>query len=203
MANDYLQRLSLKVPSALVKVFGIFKIAIGSSSPIFLVIMENLSKDLDNPLVFDLKGSTHQRNSTFTQYSSFINMPRGRVYKDLDYFALEKPFNFSKAITEKILETLQLDSDLLENYEIMDYSLLLMIENVEKRHHKLLQYRNYFQYEKYILRIGIIDYLQCYSSRKKVENTFNTLRLDDISSYSCIPPCSYKTRFLEMARKIF
>ena len=202
MAKDYSKRLLFKIPSSLAKIFGVFKISIGSSSPIFLVLLENLSKGLEAPLIFDLKGSTHNRQASFEKYSDFNSMPRDKIYKDLDFLLLAKTFTLSSDASERITRSLELDSELLESYEIMDYSLLLLFERVREKHNRLLTEKNYFFFEGYIVRIGIIDYLQGYSSRKRLETTINTLRSDESNNFSCIPPDLYKKRFLEMVKNI-
>ena len=203
MAKDYAKRLSSKTPSALAEIFGVFKISIGSSSPMLLVLMENLSKDLETPLIFDLKGSSHNRQSTFSRYSSFRYMPRDKIYKDLDFLLIGKSIDLSNDANEIIARVLELDSEMLERYEIMDYSLLLLIDKVNETNKDLLKRKNYFCLTDSIVRVGIIDYLQCYSSRKKLETRINSLRLDESNNYSCIPPDLYRRRFLDMVKNIF
>ena len=199
MIKDYTHRLSSSTPSLLTKVYGIFKISISKSSSTVLLLMENLSIGLDSPLVFDLKGSTHQRTSTSLAYADFKSMPRGQIYKDLDFFRLGKSID----IPEIFITSLELDSELLEKYSLMDYSLLLIISTIDDKNKGISKYKNEFKFEEFSVRLGIIDYLQCYTPKKKFEKTINSLRPDDINSFSCIPPDLYRKRFLDMIRDVF
>ena len=203
MIKDYTKRLSSPVPSLFAKIFGIFKVSIGSSSPTLLILMENLSNNFGNPLIFDLKGSVNERKSTSIHYADLSSMPRDMIYKDLDFVKFVRYIELSDEVADDIFSSLELDLELLENYEIMDYSMLLLIEEPEEGSDGLMNSFRYFKYEEYVGCIGIIDYLQCYSARKKLEATINVLRTRQTKDYSCVPPDTYKSRFIDMIQIVF
>ena len=192
-------RVSTDNLSFLMQVYGIFKVSISKSSSTILMLMENLTRNFDGPLIFDLKGSTHQRSSSISLYSNFASMPRNKIYKDIDFFRLKKTIG----ISQRVIESIEIDSGLLEKFEIMDYSLLVIIETISEKNQGVLKFKNAIKFQDYIIRIGIIDFLQGYTSRKRIEKTINTLRLDDTNSFSCVPPDIYRRRFLDMIRDAF
>jgi hypothetical protein len=55
----------------------------------------------------------------------------------------------------------------------------------------------------YICCVGIIDYPQNYSCKKKLETQINKLKKDQPFNYSCIPPEAYRSRFLKLMFDIF
>ena len=203
MIKEYAKRLTTAPPSFFARIFGVFKVTISSSSPKFLIVMENLCERFDKPLAFDLKGSSHERKSTSIVYENFRYMPRDKIYKDLDFTASVREIKLPENIIQRIVSSLELDSQLLETYEIMDYSMLLFIEEMTPNNEILLLSNRCFQFEEFVISIGIIDYLQGYSVRKKLETKFNALKPDQTNNYSCIPPDSYRQRFLYMVNHIF
>ncbi|OMJ71897.1 hypothetical protein SteCoe_29780 [Stentor coeruleus] len=203
MAKDYSIRISENNRSYLARVFGVFKISINSSHPIILIIMENLSRFFTSPLSFDLKGSSHERRSTYTSYINYMIMPRGKVYKDIDFENTFGKIDIENNEGPEILNSLELDTKLLEKYEIMDYSMLLLLEEANNCRNSLLHSKNCFRSGELIGNLGIIDFLQNYSARKRIETTLNTFKNDKKSNYSCIPPDMYRDRFLQLAKDIF
>lgn len=203
MIKDYTKRLNSAVPSFLSKILGVFKIWVGSTSPTILILSENLCKEFKNPLMFDLKGSSHERKSSQEFYKDLKFMPRNTVYKDLDFCSSVRYIQLPESTAQGILRSLDQDTELLQSYELMDYSILLNIEDVEEEEVSGAQSYRCFTFQNYRFCIGIIDYLQCYSARKKFETKINTLKPNEYHKYSCIPPDSYRTRFLDMAKDIF
>ena len=200
--NDYIKRLSSEIPSLIAKVYGIFQISIGSSSPKILILMENLSMNLKDPLIFDLKGSIEHRRTTLSSYLDFKSMPKDKIYKDVDLFWVGEIISLDNEDAEAITLSLELDSKLFEEYGIMDYSMLLLIETVEQNTKVSANSINCFQMKDYEMRIGIIDFLQSYSTSKKLHTTINTIRTD-FTLNSCVPPDIYRKRFIEMVKSIF
>ena len=129
-------------------------------------------------------------------------MPTNKIYKDVDFFWVAQNISMANGNAEAIIKAIELDSELFQKYEIMDYSLLLLIDIVEEGTESAESSINYLRIEDYEVQIGIIDFLQSYSSVKKLHTTINTLRAD-YTKNSCVPPDLYRTRFLDMVRFIF
>lgn len=163
--------------------------------------MENLLKNFENPLIFDLKGSTHERRTSNQNYNEFSSMQKNVVYKDIDFLNLNECEKDFKACS-KLFRSLESDSKLLESNDIMDYSLLLVIEEFEFDKN-ISESHKFFKVGKYWCSVAIIDYLQNYSRSKKFETNFNRLKKNDPNIHSCIPPKAYRDRFLELMRNIF
>lgn len=185
----------------LTKIFGAFKVKINKSGSRFLVIMENLLKNFENPLIFDLKGSTDERQSSSESYEKFDLMPKNVVYKDLDFlnsFDHKKKFKVCK----DLMNSLEIDSKLLESFDIMDYSLLLIVEEFQPNIN-INESLRFVRVGKYWCCLGIIDFFQNYSKFKKFETNFNRFKKNDPNQCSCIPPKAYRERFLMLMKNIF
>ena len=174
----------------------------GLSNPIILILMEGLSHNFKDPLFFDLKGSTQHRRTTPSSYSNFNSMPRDTIYKDVDFYSVGQIINLPSETASEIIRSLELDSKLFENYEVMDYSLLLIIETDKQKMNIEFNSIRSIKFEDYQMCIGIIDFLQSYSSMKKLHATINTLG-GDYTKNSCVAPDLYRKRFLEMTKYIF
>ena len=53
---------------------------------------------------------------------------------------------------------------------------------------------------KFIYRIGIIDYLQDFSTHKQLEYVSKVYLLNEGRGISCVPPKEYATRFLRFMK---
>ena len=201
--HKYTERVTGEVPSFLARIFGVFKIKINQASPVHVILMENLRCVMDFPLMFDLKGSTVNRRVTHTVYRGLDNLPKFKVYKDSDLNDLMINFELEQREVDRIVRSIELDTMMLESNCIMDYSMLLLIEELKSIRGSLSQRRNYARCGKYIVCIGIIDYLQAYNTAKKVENRYKSLRISYKGGISSIPPLPYRKRFMAMIRKIF
>lgn len=110
--------------SLLARIYGLFTIKSKVFSPVDIILMQNTSRILDrtnSTLAFDLKGSTFKRQSVKTS----------KLLKDKNLLYLqniEKLFNIRSEISDLLLSTIKADSDFLSRQNLMDYSLLLVIE---------------------------------------------------------------------------
>ena len=202
MINEYSSRIRNTSSSLLTKIFGVFKVSVNNSTPKLLMIIENLTRNFENPLIFDLKGSTYMRRSSNIIYGDFDFMPKNQVYKDIDFLACFKQ-NFNYKEGKVVFNTLEIDTHLLEKYEIMDYSLLFIIEEIKNPRDSMIRSGNFLRFGNYVCVLGIIDFLQNYSYRKKLETKINKLKKEEPENYSCIPPDAYRSRFLKLMFEIF
>ena len=165
------------------------------------MIMENLGKHFDNPLIFDLKGSTHNRETSATIYLDFKTMPRNKVYKDLDFINGPSKLEINEDKAKQILNSLDLETGLLEAYGIMDYSLIIFLEENKGKNTDVDS--RIFKLKNYVGIVGIIDYLQTYTIKKKLENKLKNLKSERKYDHSCINPKAYRRRFLKMIANTF
>lgn len=108
------------------------------------------------------------------------------INKDLNHSLI----SLSSQQLQKIRSMISSDSKFLEKHGLMDYSLLLVIEQLE--YDRLTNdKRNTFFSPKKAYHIGIIDFLQDWSWEKKVEAWWKGAT----KTISAVPPHFYQTRF--------
>ena len=107
---------------------------------------------------------------------------------------------------------MKLDVNFLQKHNLMDYSLLIQIENLKKDQamdidEDFLSRNQYISdNHKEIYHIGIIDYLQSFTNKKWVENTYKTMFKSKkfARTISCVPANVYGDRFIEfMTNEVF
>lgn len=132
-------------PSVLIKIFGMFEKKYKNNS-VYYIVMENLFYGMPSErTVYDLKGSEAKRwnrkgGSTLLDTNFIIDQngePLPVLKNNYGFFIF---YSYSK---EYISKAFILDSEFLEKCEVVDYSLLVVIDR-----------------ERQILKLGIIDYLQ-------------------------------------------
>ena len=201
IVKEYTDRVCSDSGSFFAKVFGVFKVKFGKGRAFVLIVMENLSGSLVDPLLFDIKGSTKGRRSSLLVFNDESLMPRNVVYKDLDFVDNIENLVVSDDDFSIIMETLRKDTELLMNYKIMDYSLLVVIGQIKQLRSTVVNRVRINIQNNRIVFIGIIDYLQCFNIRKKIESKYKTLKEE--SEPSCIAPVPYQGRFFAKVNKIF
>lgn len=170
------------------------------------VIMNNWFNTPFNPNeLYDLKGSTVGRTT--------LEAKKGSILKDLD---IKRKLYLPPYIKKKFLEQLESDSKFLSSHNVMDYSLLLGISYNDDDSDITLSTKNkkdsfisvfhesdggtigynYEEQRQEIYFFGIIDILQRYTGRKKLEHLFKSMAY---SSYriSIVQPSYYAKRFLK------
>ncbi|CAD8079942.1 unnamed protein product [Paramecium sonneborni] len=166
-------------PSLLCKIFGMYEIR-DKGNPEFYLIMENLYYGIGNPkdlVVYDLKGSETNRwekkvNKVLLDTNFVIDRNAEPILLQNDcYIYNDKAF--------------QSDCKFLLRKQIVDYSLLLIINNKQKK-----------------IRMGIIDYLRFYTWDKETERLLKFV-LKGGKVPTIINPNDYKQRFLTAIGKYF
>lgn len=152
---------------------------------------------------FDLKGSVVNRRDPVIQ--------RGKALKCMNFVDLNsskrKLVRLDTEQAEHILDTLDSDSRFLARMNMMDYSVLLDIEQVTaktdmSRLHSLNR-NEFVSYDsKNIYHIGLIDFLEPYSIFKKAETAFKTrVMMGKMAQISCVPPDYYQERLMRFVKK--
>ncbi|CAD8158468.1 unnamed protein product [Paramecium pentaurelia] len=166
-------------PSLLCKIFGMYEIR-DKGNPEFYLIMENLYYGIGNQkdlLVYDLKGSETNRwekkvNKVLLDTNFIIDRNAEPIILQNDcYIYNDKAF--------------QSDCKFLLRKQIVDYSLLLIINNNQKK-----------------IKMGIIDYLRFYTWDKETERLLKFV-LKGGKVPTIINPNDYKQRFLTAIGRYF
>ena len=118
--------------SLLARIYGIFTVKIEKLEPVNLIMMGNTVQSMWNDMklkyIFDLKGSLINRE---TKINMKLHKP-GMTLKDINLLTIRKGENilkFSSIDRANIMDILEKDVHILNKVGIMDYSLLIAIEN--------------------------------------------------------------------------
>ncbi|XP_055538717.1 putative 1-phosphatidylinositol 3-phosphate 5-kinase isoform X2 [Wyeomyia smithii] len=186
---DYLQQcLSKDQPTLLVKIFGVFKVAIRrkdfTSVEKTVLVMENLFSNKDISDKFDLKGSLRNRMVDPNRQTGEIVL----MDENLMQMSWTNPlyiFTHSRTILKEAIEQ---DASFLEKNGVMDYSLLVGLDN-----------------KKHLLVVGIIDYIRTFTLDKRVESIIKQSGI--MGGHGKLPtvvsPKMYRTRFSEAMDRYF
>lgn len=193
----YYLNLTQNPRTLLPKFFGFYSIN-RNGKRIHLVTMNNvIPSNIRINQRYDLKGSTHRRKLNPIEAAK-----PSPTYKDLDFLQHHPGGLHLDSETYNMLsETLKRDCRVLESFDIIDYSLLLAVHYsgpTPKRPKNKGRVSGVpattINGERLILFMGIIDTLQCYQIRKKIEHAWKSLiyKSDSISVHR---PDTYSSRF--------
>jgi hypothetical protein len=122
----YFTRVCNDEHSLLARIYGIYSVIMEDKEPVTLVVMGNTMKKAERHLgVFDLKGSMVKRQvkgpitskKTTLKDVNLLNMNREKLW-----------LNFKEADRKRILRSMRSDVEMLRKFNLMDYSLLLCIQ---------------------------------------------------------------------------
>lgn len=202
-----------KMPSAMSKTIGAFKIKIRSpkKETFFCVIMENLYYNIVSPnttfVAYDLKGSKVNR------YIPKKDKKPGRVLQDTNFMEDYNgdPLPLDKRIYTLFQCAIQNDCLILSKMTVVDYSLLLIL--VEDPANLSLSNQNSNNVisdndidddegKVIYIKVAIIDYFRKYTWDKQLENLGKTI-MHKFSQPTIVNPGEYKKRFLEQIINYF
>lgn len=207
----------------LTKFFGHYSYQ-SSLTHIQLVTMNNIiPSNIQMHKIYDLKGSTYLRNASEREKKK-----ASPILKDVD-FRKDYPngiFLKPKCL-ENLLETILIDCIFLRSHNIMDYSILMGIHNVDfdqkEKKQDPVEILNIptdtgtssdekctsptggilaqsESGDRLLLFVGIIDILQDYNSRKKLESLLKS-KIQNEKTISVQDPDFYANRFWEFMTK--
>lgn len=164
------------------------------------LMMENVMR-LKDPTklkyVFDLKGSLVNRLVKITPESK-----PSQTLKDQNFIDIIKTQPNLVALDpetrQNLIFTIRNDVNLFRGFGIMDYSLLLAIEECGEGRSLTPDYVHMFSNDRHVFHVSIIDYLQSWDLNKKSERFVKTQLLrKDGKTLSAIEPNEYATRFVD------
>lgn len=196
--------------SLIARPLGMYTLYFTWCRAIHVAIFENVMPPSSTlSAIFDLKGSTVNRNTLppSTSISTLADLPAGPIYKELDLKRSGKLIGVSPATLEWVLEQVKRDSVLLRNMRSMDYSLLLGFSTLEMDQvPKHLEGRTVLdQFTNKACFLGIIDYAQKYTLRKRLESLAKRTSTPRLSpeAHSCVDPDLYQSRFEAFVKTLF
>jgi hypothetical protein len=153
--------------------------------------------------IFDLKGSTAGRRELFQEsINSLSGLQQGKVYKDLDFVQVKQSIYLPYEDQLRLKRTLQKDVELLTTLNIVDYSLLTGVFKEGTFSHPGKHFRGIERDEGLVFVLGIIDFLQHYTTFKRLETFFKTLGKRKKDEISVINPRAYGGRFMRFVSSI-
>lgn len=196
-----------KMPSALAKILGAYKVKIKSvrNKPenFYIILMENLfygksENETKNTIKsYDLKGSRSNR------YIPIKDLKPNQVLPDTNY---KIDFNGEPIVLEKnmcdlLKAAIHNDSLILSKMNVVDYSLLLIIDENEVINNEInSSNKNNFNIKS--IRLGIIDYIRKYTWDKQLEHVGKVI-INRLQVPTIVNPINYKERFKEAIDKYF
>lgn len=198
-------------PSAIGNILGLYRIRGRFSGTKYILVSKNV---FPNPGVqcekFDLKGSTVGRLSDSSS----------AVSKDLNVLQSNKKFVLGERARLAVLQLLARDTEFLARWRLMDYSLLVAVEQARHGDYggrfspvgpggTLLSSASqdsgkvvlYNPGANLIFHMGVIDFLQAYTFRKFLETLFKSLYCDG-KRISSVNPGFYAKRLVEFIQNI-
>eukprot|EP01022_Parablepharisma_sp_SALTPOND_P034232 TRINITY_DN909_c0_g1_i1.p1 TRINITY_DN909_c0_g1~~TRINITY_DN909_c0_g1_i1.p1 ORF type:complete len:1369 (+),score=139.37 TRINITY_DN909_c0_g1_i1:110-4108(+) len=170
-----------KMPSILVRNLGMYKVKVGHSVACEIVVMENLCYGISPTVVYDLKGSVKRR------YVKKEERIGGRVLLDTNFKEDHKgePLVLDEESGRHLQESIHNDTLLLSKLNVMDYSLLAVIDQKNRA-----------------MKAGILDIFREFNSAELLE--YHTKRAINLGEKpTVIAPNSYKKRFRAAMKKYF
>lgn len=191
----YFLNLTQNPKTLLPKFFGFYSYSSFNRNVRILVMNNLVPSNITVNQKYDLKGSTAKRKATVNEIKK--ELP---TYKDLDFIEHHPNGLLLDSDTYSALsESLVRDCRVLESFKIIDYSLLLAVYNVDQTSATLPKSGVGIRAktpngDNLLLFAGIIDILQSYQFRKKVEHTLKSI-IYEKDSISVHRPDFYSQRF--------
>lgn len=207
MLPSYYEHIANNPDTLLTRFMAHFSVHTRRDRHIRMVVMASIFNDqLFIDRKYDLKGSTYKRFASEEQLQS-----ENVTLKDQDF---HNPIFFSPDVVDKIMGQLSKDSTFLESHNVMDYSLLVGVSDMLAEEDSIYKemfgadeedapyfvgYQKGPNGEKFGVRVcmGIIDFLQRFRFRKKVEYGCRVMQSCSSSAASVAPPHLYRERFIE------
>lgn len=158
--------------------------------------MNNVFKDYDVGIRFDLKGSTQGRRTLHIGDSLYKAEADVKIaLKDLDFIDHVKKIKFlmpANSGKQKLEDILTKDAQFFADTNILDYSLLLgRLKNPEEIFDKVVsgeikEASIYFSEDGQAYIAGVIDILTEYNGKKRMEYLYKRIKYG--KTMSCLPP---------------
>ncbi len=169
------------MPSVIVKNLGLYKVKYGRAEACEILVMENLCYGISPTVVYDLKGSVKRR------YVKKDERIGSRVLLDTNF---KEDYNGEPLMLDEesnmyLHESIHNDTLLLSKLNVMDYSLLAIIDE-----------------NSGTMKAGILDIFREFNSAELLE--YHTKRAMNLGEKpTVIEPNSYKQRFRAAMEKYF
>ncbi|XP_017125000.1 putative 1-phosphatidylinositol 3-phosphate 5-kinase [Drosophila elegans] len=176
-----------QLPTLLAKIFGVFKVTVkkkDSTVDRSVMVMENLFYGCEIENKFDLKGSERNRLVDPSNQQGEIVL----LDENLVQMSWSKPLYVLSHSKTVLRDAIQRDSSFLEKNLVMDYSLLVGLDQKNS-----------------VLVLGIIDYIRTFTLDKRVESILKGSGIlgGKGKDPTVVNPERYKQRFIDAMDRYF
>ena len=213
----------VKNPASLIsRFYGVFEIQMEGLDPIKLILMQNTIQKYEEDgkiiKVYDLKGSMVHREVVFGENQTMKDINLLNCKKSRSKRGVQGLIQFRPNEIPGLCQTIDKDSMFLQSLSLLDYSLLLAVEQVKKESrpknsglNSSLNYsrpfsswqksdtsRNQFKSScgNYIYHVSVIDFLTMFNFEKKMESFYKVfIKNQNAKLISCVEPKLYGSRF--------
>lgn len=213
----------VKNPASLIsRFYGVFEIQMEGLAPIKLIVMQNTIQKYEEDgkiiKVYDLKGSMVHREVVFGENQTMKDINLLNCKKSRSARGVQGLIQFRPNEIPGLCQTIDKDSMFLQSLSLLDYSLLLAVEQVKKESrpknsglNSSLNYsrpfsswqksdtsRNQFKSScgNYIYHVSVIDFLTMFNFEKKMESFYKVfIKNQNAKLISCVEPKLYGSRF--------
>ncbi|KAF0464781.1 1-phosphatidylinositol-3-phosphate 5-kinase [Gigaspora margarita] len=186
---EYMSKALVDLPTVLTKIFGFYRIGYkneqtGKNININFIVMENLFYERKVSKIFDLKGSMRNRHVQSTGKENEVLLDENL----LELIMNENPIYLREHSKKLLYESLHNDTLFLAKHNVMDYSLLVGIDD-----------------EKHELVVGILDFIRTFTWDKKLESWVKESGFlgGGGKEPTIVTPRQYKNRFREAMNRYF
>ncbi|KAL1196012.1 putative 1-phosphatidylinositol-3-phosphate 5-kinase FAB1D [Cardamine amara subsp. amara] len=181
---DYLEKCrESNEPTCIAKIFGIYKVKNHLNKTKYWIVMENITAGKGNNTVYDIKGKLG-RNVVDTE-----DQQRVRFEEEFIMDVKNHSLYINQASKEVLQRALLNDTKFLKDVNVMDYSLLVWIDNETQQMH-----------------CGVIDYLGSYDFAKMLECFVKSLLIACVCNDqlpTVVKPTTYQSRFIDFINNEF
>jgi hypothetical protein len=186
LIRNYAQRIIGCPESRMVRIFGLLYL---SKQGLYVIIMENILRNKESSIIFDLKGSKVGRE--VKNVEDTLNPPKGVVLKDVNFENLGFRITMNPVDKEKFRNLLVDDFLMLKKCGIMDYSILLSVTDLTEDTQK--SRLSFVDLSGKLVTLGIIDIFQEYNICKISETVMKSI-FNNSKEVSSMDPEQYFER---------
>lgn len=211
---EYFVYLGQHTNSLINKFFGCYGVRHKSKMVHFVVMESIFYSDLSVDTIYDLKGSTKGRSATKKDLKRKVP-----VLKDMDWKQGDRRIDIGSVRAQLYKEQLLMDTEFLRSLNIMDYSLLVGVHEIDREDGEGVRYGRaptvdhiecphlFTNCHRGMMSTngdevyfgGIIDILQRFTTKKKAENLLKRIKAKQ-NEISCVAPEIYAERMVTFLR---
>ncbi|OII73760.1 phosphatidylinositol-4-phosphate 5-kinase [Cryptosporidium ubiquitum] len=173
---------------------------------IFFIVMENIfHTPVEIHRRYDIKGSWVGRSTPL-----ILQEDKTIALKELDMKNNKEMLHIDQKNQIDLLKQLEIDCRFFELYNIMDYSLLIGIHDVQddsQNIKSLIENKNSRKFvgilssdQKKVYYLGFIDFFSTWSTIKKFERLYKAIIIGSSNGISAVPPDKYSLRFMKFIK---